>query len=251
MTDTTLMMVTYNRLSLTDKTLNNLFEQDTGRDYNLVIVDNGSEDGTVNLLKAMQEKGNNGQLKNFEVVFLPKNRGIAVGRNIALKKADELNTKWYCTIDNDVLLPNGWLQKCIDILEANKPFGAIGVNFENQTYPLVTLNCHTFQEKPAGNLGTALMVFKKQVHQMLGFFTTEYGLYGEEDADFGMRARVAGFKMGYLEESGVHLGEGVFDLGEYRAFKTKQHADNLALFRQNCARYAQRTKPLYIPFKDS
>lgn len=248
MTDTTLMMVTYNRLELTKQTIEGLIGQDVGRDYNLVIVDNGSTDGSVDFLETLH-KGE-GQLKKLEIVLLPENKGIAVGRNVALKKADELNTKWYCTIDNDVLLPKGWLQDCIDILEANKSFGAMGVNFEPQTYPLVTKNGYTFQEKPAGNLGTALMVFKKQVHQMLGFFTTEYGLYGEEDADFGMRARVAGFKMGYLKENGTHLGEGSSDIGEYRDFKTKQHADNLSLFRQNCALYAQRIKPLHIPFKD-
>jgi hypothetical protein len=94
------------------------------------------------------------------------------------------------------------------------------------------------------------MVFRKQVHQMIGFFTTEYGMYGEEDADFGMRTRVAGFKLGYIERMGTHLGADESEKNEYREFKTKQHADNLALFKQNCARYVQRTKPLYIPYKD-
>lgn len=262
MTDTTLMMVTYNRLDLTLQTLsgrNGLFDVDPGRDYNLVIVDNGSTDGTRDTLSEMvsdfeetRREGGGGypRVNRLEVIQLPENKGIAVGRNVALKKADELKTKWYCTIDNDVWLPEGWLQECIDILEANKAFGAIGVNFEPKKYPLVTKSGFTFQEKPAGNLGTALMVFRKQVHQMLGFFTIEYGLYGEEDADFGMRARVAGFKLGYIERMGTHLGEGEVDTGEYREFKTKQHADNLALFRRNCALYANRKKPLYIPYKD-
>lgn len=251
--DTTLMMVTYNRLDLTNQTLDSLFGKDPGRDYNLVIVDNGSTDGTVALLDTMdklQDFKGKGSLKKVVVVKIPENKGIAVGRNIALKKADELKTKWYCTIDNDVEMPEGWLQECVAILEANKGYGAIGVNMEVAPYPVVTRGGISFQEKPQGNLGTACMVFRKQVHQMIGFFTTEYGMYGEEDADFGMRVRVAGFRMGYIERMGTHLGADEEEVGEYREFKTKQHADNLALFKQNCARYVQKTKPLFISYKD-
>jgi len=253
MTDTTLMMVTYNRIDLTKQTLDALFGKDPGRDYNLVIVDNGSTDGTVALLDTMdltQGMKGDGRLNKLVVIKLPENKGIAVGRNIALKKADELGTKWYCTIDNDVHMPEGWLEECVNILEANKGYGAIGVNMEDTKYPSITRNGFTFQDKPAGNLGTACMVFRKQMHQMIGFFTTEYGKYGEEDADFGMRARVAGFRLGYISRMGTHLGSDEKDVGEYREFKTKQHNDNLALFKQNCAMYAQGRKPLFIPYKD-
>ena len=240
MTDTTLMMVTYDRLDLTKRTIEGLLKESAY--FNLVIVDNGSTDGTVDWLK-FNLVGN-----RFHKVFLSENKGIAIGRNIALAKADEIKTSWYCTVDNDVEMPTGWLDECIQILEMNKGYGAIGVNMEDKLYPLVTKNGHTFQNKPAGNLGTACMVFRKQVHQMLGFFNTEYGAYGEEDADFGHRIRVAGFKMGYIERMGVHLGSDEEDVNEYRKFKTKQHADNLAKFRQNCALYSQRKKPLHINF---
>lgn len=257
--DTTLMMVTYNRLELTKETLNSLLHADPkpGRNYNLVIVDNGSTDGTIEYLQELEESvrdKENGKwypyLHRVDVIYLPENKGIAVGRNVALKRAVELGTKWFCTIDNDVKMPIDWLQECVEVLEANKSWGAIGVNFEPAPYPIISRGGYSFQDKPAGNLGTACMVFRKQVQQMLGYFTTEYGLYGEEDADFGMRARVAGFKLGYLKEMGTHLGEGEQDAGEYRDFKTKQHADNLALFQRNCALYAQRKKPLFVPYKD-
>lgn len=237
----TLMMVTYNRLELTKQTINNLLK--TIKDISLVIVDNGSSDGTQDYLKTLNDK------IDTHLILLEDNKGIAIGRNLALKKADELGTKWYCTIDNDVEMPVGWLNECINILIQNKGFGAIGVNMENVQYPIITRNGVTFQEKPAGNLGTACMVFRKQIHQMIGFFNTEYGAYGEEDADFGMRIRVAGFKMGYIKSMGIHLGSDESDVSEYREFKTKQHADNLKLFKTNCALYARHQKPLYIPFK--
>ena len=244
----TLMMVTFNRLDLTKQTLNNLIKT-IKTPCNLVIIDNFSTDNTLQYLHDMFAKKQK-PFSQVKIVSFSENKGIAVGRNAALKEADEIGTQWYCTIDNDVKLPEGWLEECVQILKNNKNFGAVGVNLENNKYPIVKRGNLSFQEKPAGNLGTACMVFRKQLHQMLGFFSTEYGKYGEEDSDFGMRARVAGFKLGYIERMGKHLGADESEVNDYRKFKTKQHADNLALFKQNCALYAQRKKPIYIPYKD-
>lgn len=257
-TDTVLMMITYNRLDLTKKTMEGLFKS-TKHPFSLVIVDNGSSDGTQEYLKNLQEisslkPGENCEpspLQEIHLILLPENKGIATGRNLALKKADELNAKIYCTIDNDVLMPEGWLEESINILKANKNYGAIGVNFEPKPYPLITQNGYTFQDKPAGNLGTACMVFRKQLHQMIGFFNTEYSIfYGLEDSDQGLRARVAGFKLGYIKEMGIHLGEDGNENTEYRKFKTQQHDSRVEDFRKNCALYVQHKKPIYIPFKD-
>ena len=244
MIESSLMMVTYNRIELTKKTLDGL-KTSIKTPYNLVIVDNGSTDGTVEFLR--QEFDGK---TNVHMIFLPHNKGIAIGRNIALKKADEIGTKWYCTIDNDVEMPEGWLEECIDILSKNMGYGMIGVNMENVEYPSVTLNGCTFQEKPRGNLGTALIVFSKQLHQMIGFFNTQYVLYAHEDADYGMRARVAGFKMGYISRMGIHLGADEQEKNPYRQFKTKASQDNMALFKHNCALYVQRKKPLYIKYAE-
>lgn len=257
MTDTVLMMVTYNRLDLTKKTIDLLLKS-TKHPFSLVVVDNGSKDGTVEYLKkfklasSMVSPGRDKEaLKDVHLILLEENKGIAVGRNLSLKKADELKPTWYCTIDNDVQMPDGWLENSVNILVANKNYGAIGVNFEPQPYPLVTLNGYTFQDKPAGNLGTACMVFRKQLHQMIGFFNTEYNKYGLEDSDFGMRSRVAGFKLGYVEKMGIHLGDDNNENTEYRKFKTQQHDELVDVFKRNCGLYLNHMKPIYIPFKEA
>lgn len=236
----TLMMVTFNRLDLTKLTLESLYKT-AKREFNLVIVDNGSTDGTVQYLKS---------LDNITLILNGENKGIAIGRNIGLLEADKLKTDYYCTIDNDVLMPDGWLEEGIGIINSNKSWGAIGVNFEATQYPLITQNGYTFQDKPAGNLGTACMIFRKQLHQMIGFFNTEYSIYyGIEDSDWGIRARVAGFKLGYLKEMGIHLGEDGNDNSDYRKFKTQQHDSYVDVFRHNCTLYFNHLKPIYIPFK--
>lgn len=242
----TLMMVTYNRLPLTRQTVEGLLET-TKRPFNLVIIDNNSQDGTKEYLAKLSKDGYE-YLQTVSVVFNDRNEGIAVARNQALHAADRMNTTWYSTVDNDVLLPEHWLSNCIDILRANPSYGMVGVNFENSSYPLVTSNGYEFQDKPKGNLGTACTVFHKRFHQMLGFFNTEYELYGEEDADMGMRAKAAGFKLGYLKEHGTHLGDNENDVGEYRDFKTECHRKNLKQFSQNAGLYFNHKKPIYIPF---
>lgn len=244
----TLMMATYNRLDLTKNMLQNLLKS-TKCNFNMVIIDNGSSDGTRDYLNEFANS-DKGYLQNLVLKFNDTNLGIAVARNQSLKIADELDTDWYCTLDNDVIMPDGWLQECISILKVNKNYGMVGVNMEDNSYPIVTLNGCTFQNKPEGNLGTACIVFPKSTHKMLGFFNTEYGIYGEEDADFGMRARFVGYKLGYIKEMGNHFGVGKLDEGEYREFKTESHKNNLDKFRENCRKYARREKSLYIPYKD-
>ena len=167
---------------------------------------------------------------------------------IAIDKWDD---EWFATIDNDVWVPEGWLSEAISIMKANRQYGSIGVNMENRIYPMVTLNGCEFQTKPQGNLGTACMVFNRSLHKMLGYFNhLDYGKYGEEDADWGMRTRVVGLRLGYIKNSGKHIGEGELDVGEYREFKTISHKKNLPKFNENCRAYANRQKALYIDFSD-
>jgi len=250
----TLMMVTYNRLELTKKAVRCILEN-TQHPFHLCIVDNGSEDGTKewlqNKLLGIVRWGRFSNCKSIHFKLNDENRGIAIGRNQGLVLADNTDATWLATIDNDVWVPKGWLTECIEVMKANRGYASIGVNMENKGYPLVTLNDKTFQTKPQGNLGTACMVFNKSLHKMLGYFNhKDYGKYGEEDADWGMRTRVVGFKLGYITENGKHIGEGDLDVGEYREFKTASHARNLPKFNENCRAYANRLKPIYIDFTD-
>ena len=90
--DTTLMMVTYNRLELTRETLEGLWSMDPiknpGRPYNLVIVDNGSTDGTIDYLRSLGEQDYLEGV-NLEITYLPENKGIAIGRNDEKKQQGE------------------------------------------------------------------------------------------------------------------------------------------------------------------
>jgi len=248
-----IMMVTYNRLELTKQTLDCLLEN-TQYPFNLCIVDNGSSDGTVNWFlnqtgKILSDKTNNCQ--NISFKNNKENKGIAIGRNQGLVLANHLNDDWLVTMDNDVWVPKGWLTESIEILKSNRQFGAIGVNMEGRPYTLIEVNGKKFQEKPQGNLGTACMVFNRSLHKLLGYFNHEdYKLYAHEDADFGMRVRVVGLKLGYIEKMGRHIGEGENDQGEYREFKNEWGKRNLPAFHKNAGEYMRKQRSHYISFED-
>lgn len=235
-------MVTYNRLDLTKQTVEGL-KKSVDIDYKFIIIDNNSTDGTVEYLK---------ELNPSVLILNNTNQGIAKARNQCLKAANAIGTEYYCFVDNDVRMPVGWLSECIEILKANKSYGMLGVNMEGQGYPIVESKGFKFQSKPQGNLGTACVVFPLSTHKLLGFFNTmDYSpFYGLEDTDFGMRARFAGLKLGYIERMGEHLGVGTEDVGEYREFKTKEHDSYIKVFRDNCNLYANRKKPLYVKEQD-
>lgn len=242
-----IMMVTYNRIDLTKQTINCLVNAAKYTPTNLIIVDNGSSDGTVEYLNSL----NKNIFNDIHINFEQKNKGIAIGRNIALKIAiEKYKSNWFATIDNDVIVPYGWDIECINIIQSNPEYAAIGVNMENTQYPIVVLNNKTFQKKSQGNLGTACMIFSDKIQKMLGYFNTEYNKYGMEDSDFGMRIRVLGLQLGYIKEMGKHIGEGENDVGEYREFKNKHHKENLQKFYENTRLYMAKKKSIYIPYKD-
>ncbi len=241
-----IMMVTYNRLELTKRMFEN-FLRTTDSDYRLIVVDNGSVDGTVEWLKQLNPVG--GHCQAYHTHFNEKNMGIAIGRNQGLLIADKYQDPYLCTIDNDVELHVGWLTQCLDVVKSNNKF-TIGVNFEGRNYPEQLVNGHKVQWKKEGNLGTACSVFHRKLHDAIGFFIMDFGLYGEEDADFFFRARQAGWQVGYLPTNGVHFGEGELDTGEYREFKTAQHQKNLKAFQKNCWDYMGRMRSINIKFAD-
>lgn len=242
-----LMLVTYNRLDLTKRMLDNLFKN-TNHPYRLIIIDNGSSDKTPEWLKGLSK--DNAHCKDIELCLCKKNYGIAIGRNLGLEIANKYSDPYLSTIDNDIEVPEGWLTNCIELIKSNPRF-SIGVNMEGVNYPSMTANGKSFQYKANGNLGSACMVFSRALHEKIGFFNTDYEYYGHEDADWGFRARRVGWSLGYLKENGVHFGSGDLDVGEYREFKNEFGKKNLPKFYKDCHDYMSNKKNTYIAFKKS
>lgn len=195
-------MVTFNRLEFTKQAIVALI-QHTCFPHVITVVDNGSTDGTPEYLQALLKQG---FITNL--ILLPKNVGIAKASNLAWSQ--ESAAEYYLKLDNDIVIQKpGWLSRMVEVVDHIPELGAIAYSFEPVSYPLREIRGLFIRFKD-GNLNGACTLIPKRTHQTLGFWCEDYGLYGEEDADYGLRIQLQGLQNAYMEDEhvGLHLPAG-------------------------------------------
>ena len=112
-----IIVPTYNRKDELEELLPSLVKQKCSSDFEVILVDDGSTDGTRDLLKSLAKKWN-GRLRYFE-----QNRaGPGAARNLGIKHAHgEILT----FVDSDCIAPSGWLDTLTSVF-ANPIVGAAG-----------------------------------------------------------------------------------------------------------------------------
>lgn len=252
-------MVTYNRLEFTCQAIDALVLH-TDFPYVLTVIDNASSDGTREYLLEQKRMG---VIKNL--VLLDENVGVAKASNLAWSLEPE--AAYYLKLDNDIVIQKpGWLWEMVKVVEAVTEAGAVGYNFETAGYESVSAYGVQFRPKSNGNLGGACIVIPRRTHDLLGYWCEDYGLYGEEDADYGARIRMAGMFNIYMEDEriGLHLPAGraaIIDNtftardgieekthSEYRAWKDEARRLNVLSGRyiRNIECYTQRGSAVYL-----
>jgi glycosyltransferase involved in cell wall biosynthesis/GT2 family glycosyltransferase len=257
-----IVMVTYNRLSFTRQAIGSILRT-ADWPYRITVVDNRSEDGTQDYLRELQRK------KLISTLILNEdNKGVAVAANQGWIAEPE--AQYTLKYDNDIVMQrNDWLGNMVKTAEAISQTGTLAYNFEPKSYSLEVINGHRVRPKHNGlNLGGACLLVPKRAEKILGFWSEEYGLYGEEDADYGYRSYLAGLLNLYMEDedAGIHLPGGKaasIDLEtydaldeserrlhhEYRIFKDNLRRENMkkgGLFYRNKKLYDNGIKQIYI-----
>ena len=253
-------IVTYNRIDFTRQCIDSL-RNDPGYPHVITVVDNNSQDGTGEYLRELHAKG---IIKN--IVLLEENVGVAKASNLAWSLMPDAG--YYLKLDNDIVMQKrGWLSDMIYVIEALPQIGALAYNFEPVSYPVKTANGLTIRIKENGNLGGACILIPRRTEKILGCWCEEYGLYGEEDADYGHRILTAGLLNVYMEDEnvGLHLPAGKAaaidpktwqaadgveenEHAEYRGWKDKLRKSNVesGLFMKNLMAYQNGDKSIHM-----
>jgi GT2 family glycosyltransferase len=98
--------------------------------YELIVVDNGSTDGSFKTIKAFLDETRDVKIK---LIRLERNVGFTGGTNIAYR-ARNPNSKYIMLLNNDAILFPESLQKLIDYTESRENIGAVQgviVDFES------------------------------------------------------------------------------------------------------------------------
>lgn len=115
-----IVLPTYNRVELLTKAVNSVIEQ-SYNDWELIIVDDGSSDGTAERMKVMQENDNR---INYLRISKINNSGIYQYLNIGLEKA---KGKYIARIDDDDFWCYKDKLKCqVDFLDKNPEYDIVG-----------------------------------------------------------------------------------------------------------------------------
>lgn len=233
-------IVTHNRIRYTRETIHALL-QHTDLPFVLTLVDNSSHDGTQEYLHELHR---NGIVKNL--ILFDENIGVARASNAAWQQ--EPGARYYIKLDNDIVIRKaGWLGDMIRVVESIPTIGILGYNFEPVSYPVVEMEGMKVRPKVVGNLGGACVLIPKWTENILGYWCEDYGLYGEEDADYGFRVTLAGLRNVYMEDEnmGTHLPDSGRTPDEHDAALSPDPSDQSA--RTECERWHRE----YRQWKDA
>jgi GT2 family glycosyltransferase len=113
-----IIIVTYNNLEYTKMCLESIFKNTEYPSYEIILVDNGSSDGTVMFLEDYKSNHN-----NIFVLKNSSNLGFAVANNLGVNASigDTL-----VFLNNDTLVTPGWLHCLLYHLENNPNAGMVG-----------------------------------------------------------------------------------------------------------------------------
>lgn len=114
--DISIIIPVYNKSKLINRCLDSIYNQTTDYSYEVVLVDDGSTDNSVELIKARTE-GN-------IILYEQQNAGPSVARN----KGVELSHGKYCAyLDADDYWEDGFIEKTVSFLEEHDDCVAVNV----------------------------------------------------------------------------------------------------------------------------
>jgi len=179
-----IVIPSYNRGHLIEKTLNTIFKQSFS-DFEIIVVDNCSTDNTVNTLKKYSN------LENFRLIVNDRNYERAYSRNVGLKNA---NGKFVTLIDSDDLMYPNCLSDAYNFSIQNPGFNIFHNHYVmvdkngQEIYKYSFPNSKNFRRKICqGNFLSCIGVFiSKEVYSKYAF-DLHQGLIGSEDWDFWFR----------------------------------------------------------------
>jgi GT2 family glycosyltransferase len=187
-------------------------KQQTYRDFSIILVDNGSNDGSLELVQ-----------KNYpevQIIALSENLGFAVANNIALKK---VLTEYVALLNNDAVPHPEWLEYLMKAHQENPEAGFAAskmlfyhnpkiIDRAGDVYTTAATALLRGRGKPSETYNNQEWVFgacagaalyRTRMLEDIGLFDEDFFLL-YEDVDLSFRAQLRGYKCLYVPEAIVY-----------------------------------------------
>ena len=205
---TSIVVVTYNQLEYTRQCLDSV-KRLTDESYELIIVDNGSSDGTVNYLRGVS---------GVKLIVNGTNRGFPAAANQGIAAA---SGSQILLLNNDVVVTTGWLFRMLRALNSDPKIGLVGPcsNFvsgpqqvETRYEGLADLDgfawdwggAHEGVRVQVNRLVGFCLLIRRAVVESVGVLDEQFGVGCFEDDDYCLRAIQAGYRAVIAADSFVH-----------------------------------------------
>jgi GT2 family glycosyltransferase len=244
------VVVTRDNLAFTRLCMASLLANTLHPEYEVVVVDNGSRDGTAPYLADL----GSGHAR-VRVVLNGHNAGFpaACNQGIAIARADHL-----VLLNNDTMVPPGWLARLVahlgdpDVALVGPLTNRIGTDAE------VTAGYRTWGEflgfaarrarDHAGESSETLVLalfcagLRREVYEQLGPLDEAFGVGLLEDDDYSARAREAGYRLCRAEDVVVH------HFGEASFGKLIPQGEYMRVLRRNQQLFAEKWGTAWQPY---
>jgi len=203
----------------------NSLRKTTYKNYEVIVVDQGSRDGSVNAIR--------NKFGGVKIIQNKENVGFAAGNNIGIKNG---RGDYFFLMNNDMVVHKDWLSELVKVAESNKEFGIVGsmILFYDKPDTIDRLGSiesnritgsvipYARNIKYRGQFTESLEthflngLIRRDVIKKIGLYDEKMFAGGFEEVDFCNRARKAGYKTIVVPTSKLwHKGSRTIKRGSY------------------------------------
>ena len=209
-------------------------------DYEIIVIDNGSKDRSVEIIKKCAE-----DFENFILICNDTNTGFDHAVNQGIEASD---AEYAVMFNNDAFAEPDWLQVLVDTADADEKIFSVGglmvqhfnrhlADDASDYVPLFGWTCkrgdglrrerYNKIERVFSNCGGAAL-YRRSILDEIGWFDEAFFAYGE-DVDLGWRGNNAGYKNIYNPNAVCYHICSATTGGRYNDFKAEKSGQNTLL----------------------
>lgn len=220
--DMSIVLVCWNNKAYLEPCLNSIYEGGLRSSFDIVVVDNGSTDGSQAMLRE----------KFPEVIIIQNDHNVGLGK-ASNQGIEATSGRHILLLNNDTVVNGPSLDAMVDFLDQHSDVGAVGGQLLNadgtvqacyndfpdlvedflistrlgeMLRPGYPANVTDKEVRSVDWMGSACLMVRRQALDTVGLLDEEYFIYGDE-TDLQYRLKKAGWKNYYLPQATtIHYG---------------------------------------------